>query len=96
MSSTDTRTDSSSDATPDTSTLINQVEYLKEVVMTANISEDSDDLGENIAALIKQVDTANQVAEGVESKLDKLLENLEDILQGLEHSQTASFYAIFI
>jgi ABC-type transporter Mla subunit MlaD len=92
-SDTTKTTEPSSNGNPETG-LVSQIEYLREVLMTTNINENSEDLTENIAALIKQVDTANQVAEGVEIKLDKLLENLEDILKGLEGAQAVSYYCV--
>jgi len=43
-----------------------------------------DEVGDNLAVLLKQLDTADGVAQGVESKLDKILSNLEGLLEGLE------------
>ena len=69
-----------------TTALINQVEYIRQVLVDANIQENADGIGD-IATLLKQVDAADQVAQGVETKLDKILEDLEELLKGFDEAE---------
>ncbi|KIJ23711.1 hypothetical protein M422DRAFT_38484 [Sphaerobolus stellatus SS14] len=75
------------DPSTSTSTLIDQVELIRQVLVNANIDENADGVGD-IASLLKQVDAADQVAQGVETKLDKILEDLEELLKGFDENET--------
>jgi hypothetical protein len=47
---------------------------------TSNVSEDRELSGEDLAALLRQLEQADGVAKGVESRLDKLLNGLDQLL----------------
>lgn len=66
----------------DASGQVTELAFLQEVISSSDA-----DVGEgDISAILRQLETADNVAQGVESKLDKLLENLEGLLEGLEAS----------
>jgi len=73
-------TASDANETSPSSTLAEDVAFLKKVSESA----EQDPNGENVAALVQQLDKAAGVAQGVEGRLDKLIENLEKILGDLE------------
>jgi DNA repair ATPase RecN len=64
-------------------TLADDVAFLRKVLDSATAAE-QDTNGENIASLVQQLDKATGVAQGVEGRLDKLLESLEQMISGLE------------
>jgi hypothetical protein len=73
--------------------LASEVAFLQDVLSSPPPTEAES--GSNIAALLKQLDTADGVAQGVESRLDKLLSNLEGLLEGLEASLINSWPVTF-
>jgi len=91
MSSSSTNGPSSSKAGGDgddkNANLFTQVEYLRQAIANTNIDDESLNVGDNLNALLRQVDVADQVAQGVETKLDRLLEDLEELLQGFEDTE---------
>lgn len=59
-----------------------QVKFLQSVLQNASVEDEA--AGDNLAELLKQLDEAHGVAQGVEDKLDKILENLEGMIGDLE------------
>lgn len=71
-----------SSARSPSNTLASEVALLQDFPSPPPSAEDG--AGSNIAALLKQLDSADGVAQGVETKLDKILSNLEGLLEVLE------------
>lgn len=63
--------------------LSQQVKFLQDVLQNASVNEDETAAAENLAVLLRQLDEAGDVAQDVEVKLDKLLENLEGMIEEL-------------
>lgn len=68
---------------------VSQVAFLQQVISSSGPTEEGAE--GDIFEILKQLEAADGVAQGVESKLDKLLENLEGMIEGLE----ASYHDIF-
>ena len=78
------------DSTSDTlASTVSQVAFLQQVISSSVPTEEGAE--GDISEILKQLEAADGVAQGVESKLDKLLENLEEMIEGLE----ASYHDIF-
>jgi hypothetical protein len=52
--------------------------------LSALLSEASAEGDADVAELLQRIDTADGMAQGVESKLDNMLENLDNLLASLE------------
>ncbi|GJJ07769.1 hypothetical protein Clacol_001974 [Clathrus columnatus] len=50
-------------------------------------STDNDGAADNLAEILKQLDDAGDIAQGVEDKLDKLLGDLEEMIVKLEENK---------
>ncbi|KAF5350730.1 hypothetical protein D9757_008404 [Collybiopsis confluens] len=74
-----------------TSSLPDDISRVATVISKVNLGgDDTGELNEsNLAALFKEIESADGVLDGVEDKLDGLLGNLDALLAALEHNQEA-------
>lgn len=73
----------------DESDLSRQVKFLQDVLQNASVKDET--AADNLAVLLRQLDEAGDVAQGVEDKLDKLLENLEGMIEELEGNKVSVY-----
>lgn len=69
---------------------LSELRTLEEALTGVNslLDREGEELSErDLAKLLKDLEAADNVAEGVESKLDELLKNLEGMLDGLEGTE---------
>ncbi|QRV80377.1 hypothetical protein RhiJN_08392 [Ceratobasidium sp. AG-Ba] len=66
---------------------LSQLQILEEALAGANsvLAHEGEELNErDLAQLLKELEAADDVADGVETKLDELLKNIGGMLEGLE------------
>ncbi|QRV94871.1 hypothetical protein RhiJN_22889 [Ceratobasidium sp. AG-Ba] len=69
------------------SNTLSQLQILEEALAGANsvLAREGEELNErDLAQLLKELEAADDVADGVETKLDELLKNIGGMLEGLE------------